>query len=111
MRIPILFMTPILWIGFAAGSCLAQERPAPAEKQEKSEQDHARELRASRNRFRHLTSRAIASKRAIGDLEERLARHGWALNSDLTAARVRMDEFMDDAEADLKDGKDQGGKP
>jgi hypothetical protein len=111
-RIPILFFAAILFHGalftgawFTGGALFAQA-PAPAaqDKQDKSEPDRARELRASRNRFRHLASRAIASKHAIGDLEERLAKHGWTINSDLAGARVRMDEFMDDAEADLKDG-------
>ncbi len=105
-RIPLLFIAKVLLMGAAAGSLFAQDRPAPVaqDKQEKSDQDRARELRASRNRFRHLASRAIASKHAITDLEERLAKHGWAINSDLAGARVRMDEFMDDAEMDLKDG-------
>jgi hypothetical protein len=99
--------TSSLFMGGAPGSLMAQDRPAPVAQDKpdtKSEQDRARELRASRNRFRHLASRAIASKHAITDLEERLAKHGWAINSDLAGARVRMDEFMDDAETDLKDG-------
>jgi len=100
-RIRILFAGGVLLAGFAAGSLFAQA-PAPQDKQEKTEQDRPKELRASRNRFRHLASRAIASKHAISDLEERLAKHGWAINSDLAGARVRMDEFMDDAEEDLK---------
>ena len=89
---------------------LAQDPPPskPAAKAEDSkapEKEKIPELRELRVRFRHLVARAIAVKSVLKSVEDNLAQRGFTLNVELLAARTRVEEFLDDAEQDLKDGK------
>ena len=91
------------------------QNPAPAKPAAKAEdsktQDKAPEkekipeLRELRVRFRHLVAQAIAVKSVLKSVEDNLAKRGFTLNVELLAARTRVEEFLDDAEQDLKDGK------
>ena len=58
-----------------------------------------------RVRFRHLVARAVAVKSVLKSVEDNLAQRGYTLHGELLAARARVEEFLDDAEQDLKDGK------
>ena len=78
------------------------EQPAADKAQEKEKIPELRELRV---RFRHLVARAIAVKSVLKSVEDNLAHRGYTLNIELLAARTRVEEFLDDAEQDLKDGK------
>jgi hypothetical protein len=80
----------------------AEQPPAADKAQDKEKIPELRELRV---RFRHLVARAIAVKSVLKSVEDNLAHRGYTLNIELLAARTRVEEFLDDAEQDLKDGK------
>jgi hypothetical protein len=92
-------------------SGLAQDPPpekAPAKppaNQDVKAPEKIPELRELRVRLRHLVARAVAVKSLLKNVEDNLAQRGFALNGDLVAMRTRVDEFLDDADQDLKDGR------
>jgi hypothetical protein len=93
----------IVAAALVAVSAIAQD-PKPATREE-PKTEKVPELRELRVRFRHLVARAVAVKSLLKSVEDNLAQRGFALHGDLIAMRTRVDEFLDDAEQDLKDGK------
>lgn len=71
-----------------AGVLLAQQNK-PAEK----------DLRL---RFTNLTARTVAAVEALRTMDVRLKRQGSSVRSDIVAARVSLEAFMDDAEEALE---------
>jgi Tfp pilus assembly protein PilX len=57
-----------------------------------------------RDRMINLGSRANAARSSLQNLEQQQKSQGLSLRTDISAARMRMEALLDDAEANLKNG-------